>query len=79
MEKSVSRILNYFVFRTPPAPPPRWSKPTTPSSPTPPTPIEGQLPNNFTVTTTVTFSVEGSPNSQFVEVTSPNSNTTVRS
>lgn len=64
-------------FRTPPAPPPRWSKPTTPNSPTALTPMEGQLSNNFTVTTTVTFSVDGSQNSQIVEVTSPNSNTTV--
>lgn len=33
------------LVKTPPQPPPRWSKPTT--------------PNNFTVTTTVTFSVNG--------------------
>ncbi|XP_037036638.1 protein sprint isoform X2 [Bradysia coprophila] len=68
--------LNLAPFRTPPAPPPRWSKPTTPNSPTALTPLEGQLSNNFTVTTTVTFSVDGSQNSQIVEVTSPNSNTT---
>lgn len=38
-----------LVLKTPPQPPPRWSKPTT--------------PNNFTVTTTVTFSVNAhSPN-----------------
>nr|XP_022912808.1 protein sprint isoform X2 [Onthophagus taurus] len=35
--------------KTPPAPPPRWSKPTTPQ-------------NNYTVTTTVTFSVNSSQN-----------------
>lgn len=40
---------NEAVVKTPPQPPPRWSKPTT--------------PNNFTVTTTVTFSVNSqSPN-----------------
>ncbi|XP_063927550.1 protein sprint isoform X4 [Zophobas morio] len=35
---------NELVSKTPPPPPPRWSKPSTPQ-------------NNFTVTTTVTFSV----------------------
>lgn len=65
----------YKIYRTPPPPPPRWPKPSSPNSPS--TPIEGQLPNNFTVTTTVTFSVEGTQNSQIVEVTSPNANTTV--
>lgn len=40
---------NDSMVKTPPQPPPRWSKPTT--------------PNNFTVTTTVTFSVNAqSPN-----------------
>lgn len=41
--KSVSSLKGELVSKTPPPPPPRWSKPTT--------------PNNFTVTTTVTFSV----------------------
>ncbi|XP_008191541.1 protein sprint isoform X3 [Tribolium castaneum] len=40
--------------KTPPPPPPRWSKPSTPQ-------------NNFTVTTTVTFSVNSSP-SEPIEV-----------
>lgn len=39
---------NESVTKTPPPPPPRWSKPSTPQ-------------NNFTVTTTVTFSVNSSP------------------
>ncbi|RZC41803.1 sprint, partial [Asbolus verrucosus] len=38
------KVKNEVVSKTPPPPPPRWSKPTTPQ-------------NNFTVTTTVTFSV----------------------
>lgn len=69
--------LNLGPLRIPPAPPPRWAKPTTPTSPTDTTPTDGQLTNNFTVTTTVTFSVEGNQNSQIVEVMSPNANTTV--
>lgn len=39
-------LKNESVSKTPPPPPPRWSKPTTP-----------QNQNNFTVTTTVTFTV----------------------
>lgn len=42
-------LIEHDSVKTPPQPPPRWSKPTT--------------PNNFTVTTTVTFSVNAqSPN-----------------
>lgn len=63
--------LNLGPLRIPPAPPPRWTKPMTPSSPTDVTPTEV---NNFTVTTTVTFSMEGNQNSQVVEVMSPNAN-----
>lgn len=65
--------LNLGPLRIPPAPPPRWTKPITPSSPTDVTPTDGQV-NNFTVTTTVTFSMEGNQNSQLVEVMSPNAN-----
>lgn len=68
--------LNLGPLRIPPAPPPRWTKPITPSSPTDVTPTDGQV-NNFTVTTTVTFSMEGNQNSQMVEVMSPNANSTV--
>jgi len=57
------------LLRTPPAPPPRWSKP--------PTPVDTQQTNNFTVTTTVTFSVDANKSSQVVELTSPTTNTTV--
>lgn len=68
--------LHLSGLKTPPAPPPRFSKTPTPLSPT--TPMENQSPqsNNFTVTTTVTFSVEGNnPNpSQIVEATSLQSN-----
>lgn len=73
--------LNLGPLRIPPAPPPRWAKPITPTSPKDLTsPPDGQVGNNFTVTTTVTFSVEGNQNSQsqLVEVLSPNANTTVR-
>lgn len=73
--------LNLGPLRIPPAPPPRWAKPISPSSPKDLTsPSDSQVANNFTVTTTVTFSVEGNQNSQsqIVEVLSPNANTTVR-
>lgn len=42
----VNSLKNETASKTPPPPPPRWSKPTTP-----------QNQNNFTVTTTVTFTV----------------------
>lgn len=56
--------LNLVPVRTPPAPPPRWSKTPTPTI----SPISQQnsietSQNNFTVTTTVTFSVDGSQGS----------------
>lgn len=71
--------LNLGPLRIPPAPPPRWAKPATSNSPNDLTPVDGQIPNNFTVTTTVTFSVDGNNQSpQIVEVTSPNANTAVR-
>lgn len=55
--------LNLLPVRTPPAPPPRWSKTPTPTTISPisqQNSIEASSQNNFTVTTTVTFSVEGS-------------------
>lgn len=69
--------LNLVPIRTPPAPPPRWS--TTPTI----SPISQQnsvesSQNNFTVTTTVTFSVEGQSGingtgngPQSIDITSP--------
>lgn len=69
--------LNLVPSRTPPAPPPRWS--TTPTI----SPISQQnsvesSQNNFTVTTTVTFSVEGQSGingtgngPQSIDITSP--------
>lgn len=74
--------LNLGPLRIPPAPPPRWTKPTTPNSPNESiTPINdnGVSPNNFTVTTTVTFNMEnGNGNqNQNAEVLSPNANTAV--
>lgn len=55
--KTVDNLKNNLKsdsIKTPPPPPPRWSKPTTP-----------QGNNNFTVTTTVTFSVNSqSPKSE---------------
>lgn len=70
--------LNLGPLRIPPAPPPRWNKSATPnSSPNDLTPVDGQT-NNFTVTTTVTFSVDGNNvNSQLMEVMSPNANQAV--
>lgn len=69
--------LNLVPIRTPPAPPPRWSKTPTPTI----SPISQQnsieaSQNNFTVTTTVTFSVEGQTGSngngpQSLDITSP--------
>lgn len=47
------------ISKTPPPPPPRWSKPSTPQ-------------NNFTVTTTVTFSVNSQQQSPRTEQTSSN-------
>lgn len=71
-------IIDISDYRAPPAPPPRWPKPSSPNSPaSTPNGLDGQMPNNFTVTTTVTFSVDGSQTPQILEVTSPNSNTTV--
>lgn len=68
--------LNLGPLRIPPAPPPRWAKPISPTSPKDLiSPAENTVANNFTVTTTVTFSVEGNQNSQIVEVMSPNANT----
>uniref|UniRef100_A0A0K8UX27 Protein sprint n=1 Tax=Bactrocera latifrons TaxID=174628 RepID=A0A0K8UX27_BACLA len=57
-------------LRKPPAPPLRCFKPLTPSSPLP---SEHGLSaaNNFTVTTTVTFSMENNNSPHFVEVTTP--------
>lgn len=68
--------LHLSGLKTPPAPPPRFSKTPTPLTPTTPTENQSPQSNNFTVTTTVTFSVEGNnPNpSQIVEVVSPQSN-----
>lgn len=70
--------LNLGPLRIPPAPPPRWNKSTTPNtSPNDLTPVDGQS-NNFTVTTTVTFSVDGNNvNSQLMEMISPNANQAV--
>lgn len=71
--------LNLGPLRIPPAPPPRWNKSTTPNtSPDDLTPVDGQT-NNFTVTTTVTFSVDGNNvNSQLMDaVMSPNANQAV--
>jgi hypothetical protein len=65
------------LFRTPPQPPPRWSKPPTPVSPTF-NEANPQQKNNFTVTTTVTFSVDGQQSPQIVEVSSPTDNQVVR-
>lgn len=67
--------LNLGPLRIPPAPPPRWAKPTTPTSPNEPkTPVaDSQVTsNNFTVTTTVTFSM-----AETGDVMSPNANSTV--
>lgn len=64
--------LNLGPLRTPPAPPPRWSKPIANVSPDQAT-VETQA-NNFTVTTTVTFSMESGSKAQspqIVEVSSP--------
>ncbi|XP_036227060.2 protein sprint isoform X2 [Bactrocera oleae] len=57
-------------LRKPPAPPLRCFKALTPSSPLP---SEHGLSaaNNFTVTTTVTFSMENNNSPHFVEVTTP--------
>ncbi|XP_023158949.1 protein sprint isoform X2 [Ceratitis capitata] len=57
-------------LRKPPAPPLRCFKPLTPGSPLPSEHgINGG--NNFTVTTTVTFSMENNNSPHFVEVTTP--------
>lgn len=65
--------LHLSGLKTPPAPPPRFSKTPTPLTPTTPTENQSPQSNNFTVTTTVTFSVDPNP-SQIVEVVSPQSN-----
>ncbi|XP_036339561.1 protein sprint isoform X2 [Rhagoletis pomonella] len=57
-------------LRKPPAPPLRCFKPLTPSSPLPSDHASNSA-NNFTVTTTVTFSMENNNSPQFVEVTTP--------
>lgn len=56
-------------LRKPPAPPMRWSKPLSPQTPLPAD--LNNASNNFTVTTTVTFSVDNKNSPQFVEVTTP--------
>ncbi|XP_067637546.1 protein sprint isoform X2 [Eurosta solidaginis] len=58
-------------LRKPPAPPLRCFKPLTPSSPLPADHAALNAANNFTVTTTVTFSMENNNSPQFVEVTTP--------
>ncbi|XP_023296591.2 protein sprint isoform X3 [Lucilia cuprina] len=63
-------------LRKPPAPPLRWSKPLSPNSPVPP---DVSSANNFTVTTTVTFSVDNPSTPQFVEVTTPAANNALTS
>ncbi|KAM7346393.1 src homology 2 domain-containing protein sprint isoform 2-T2 [Cochliomyia hominivorax] len=66
-------------LRKPPAPPLRWSKPLSPNSPLPPDVNGVGANNNFTVTTTVTFSVDNPPTPQFVEVTTPAANNALTS
>lgn len=70
--------LNLGPLRIPPAPPPRWKSATPNTSPNDLTPVDGQT-NNFTVTTTVTFSVDGNNvNPQLMDsVMSPNANQAV--
>uniref|UniRef100_A0A1I8Q804 Protein sprint n=1 Tax=Stomoxys calcitrans TaxID=35570 RepID=A0A1I8Q804_STOCA len=72
--------LNLDLRKAAPAPPMRWSKPLSPNSPQPPTDINGlNAANNFTVTTTVTFSVDNASTPQFVEVTTPAANNALTS
>ncbi|XP_058978975.1 protein sprint isoform X2 [Musca domestica] len=72
--------LNLDLRKAAPAPPMRWSKPLSPNSPQPPTDINGlNAANNFTVTTTVTFSVDNANAPQFVEVTTPAANNALTS
>ncbi|XP_037812927.1 protein sprint isoform X2 [Lucilia sericata] len=66
-------------LRKPPAPPLRWSKPLSPNSPVPPDVNGVSSANNFTVTTTVTFSVDNPSTPQFVEVTTPAANNALTS
>lgn len=72
--------LNLDLRKAAPAPPMRWSKPLSPNSPQPPSDINGlNAANNFTVTTTVTFSVDNATTPQFVEVTTPAANNALTS
>lgn len=73
--------LNVIPLRIPPAPPPRWTKPSSqsPTESITPTASEHISSTNFTMTTTVT---EVSSNIQkqcspFTEILSPNANTAV--
>lgn len=74
--------LNLIPLRIPPAPPPRWTKPNSDNQIETLTPIADECvsPSNFTVTTTVTFSMNENQtqNSQFNEILPPNANTAVR-
>ncbi|XP_075155650.1 src homology 2 domain-containing protein sprint isoform X3 [Haematobia irritans] len=69
--------LNLDLRKVAPTPPMRWSKPLSPNSPQPPPDFSAA--NNFTVTTTVTFSVDNATTPQFVEVVTPAANNALTS
>lgn len=71
--------LNLDLRKAAPAPPMRWSKPLSPNSPQPLDSNGPNAANNFTVTTTVTFSVDNASTPQFVEVTTPAANNALTS
>lgn len=79
MRPTPPSTLNLTGLRIPPAPPKRWTKPSAPSSPNEVATDENEI-NNFTVTTTVTVSVDKSnQNAQQTngDLLTPNNNQTV--
>ncbi|XP_055306963.1 protein sprint isoform X2 [Sitodiplosis mosellana] len=72
--------LNVIPLRIPPAPPPRWTKPSSqsPTDSITPTATEHFSSTNFTMTTTMVTEISSNVQKQcspFVEILSPNANT----
>lgn len=71
--------LNVIPLRIPPAPPPRWTKPSSQSPTDSLTPVASEhiSTTNFTVTTTYSIENQHTICSPFTEILSPNANTAV--
>lgn len=71
--------LNVIPLRIPPAPPPRWTKPSSqsPTDSSTPTASEHISSTNFTITTAYSIENHQKQSSPFTDIVSPNANTAV--